>query len=801
MKAKLLSIFVFMLLTTSVFGIVINAEEESLSKEIFESIVFSEPKIQKVDQYISINIEEATSQLMQPGRPNLPICSKIFKFPFGTEIEDVVCRPSQVKSKIISAEIKPSPEPVLMDNINKNEEKNFAEDFTKKDNTIYKSMEFFPNSWYDYRVGCGLDETSRVVYLRIELYPVRYSPGKNTIKYANAFEISVEYKEKTNPAEFKDEYDMVIITHSDFTEKLQSLVDYKIDSGVQTKLVTLNDIYDGTYFEVEGRDNPERIKYFIKNAIEEWNITYVLLSGGINKVPGRLSYAQDGEEINFVSDLYYADIYDSHGEFCSWDSNGNDYFGEYYYQGTDEVDLYPDVMLGRLNFRSIDEVDGVINKLVTYESTGAYMEYWFSDFTVCGGDTFPDSNIVCEGEYLNEFAIGLMDGFTPERIWVTNGKLKFAINIDSALENGTGFLYMTGHGTHENWVTHPENDFETWWPLTGYFYFRVDILNNGEKLPVVVIGGCSNCQFTGSHCFGWSFVKNPDGGGIASYGYSALGWGYPGHGCASGLTGGMEMSAFKAYGDFEAKTTGELWVNAINNYLNEFGAGGAHSHKCIEEFQPFNDPALRIRKVSDKPNIPTIPDGPDYGGVGIPYEYNTMSTDPNGGYIKYCYDWGDGSNKWTDWYSSGQTASLKHSWEKPGVYEIRTKARDHYGLDSDWSEPFEVTIISETPFLDIIKVKGGIGKVNATIKNIGMLDAVDVTCNITVTGGFFGLINKFAEETFETLPVDEEKSMSVSSIFGIGKIDILVVASSPSANTTSASLQGFALGPIVLIKK
>lgn len=801
MKAKLLSIFVFMLLTTSVLGIVINAEEESPSKQIIESIVFSEPEVHKEGNYLSINIEEATSHLMQPGRPNLPIYSKIFKFPFGTEIEDVVCRPSKIISKTISGEIKPSLEPVIVGNINNNEEKNFAEDFIKKDNTIYKSMELFPDSWYDYRVGCGLDENSRVVYLRIELYPVRYSPGKNTIKYANSFEISVEYEEKNNPAEFKDEYDMVIITHSDFIEKLQPLVEYKIDSGVQTKLVTLNDIYDGTYFEVEGRDNPERIKYFIKNAIEEWNITYVLLSGGINKVPGRLSYCRVQEEINFVSDLYYADIYDSHGDFCSWDSNGNDYFGEYDYQGYDEVDLYPDVMLGRLNFRSTDEVDGVIDKLVTYESTGAYMENWFSDFTVCGGDTFSDFDNVCEGEYLNDNAIGIMNGFNPNRIWVTNGKLKYAINIDSALENGTGFLYFSGHGTHENWVTHPFNDFETWWPLTGYFYFRVDLLKNDEKLPVIIIGGCSNSQFTGKNCFGWSFIKNPDGGGIASYGYSALGYMYPGYACTSGLTGGLEMCAFKAYGDFGAKTTGELWVTALNNYLNDFGAGGATGHKCIEEWQPFNDPALRIRKVSDKPSTPSRPDGPDYGGVGIQYEYTTMSTDPNGGYIKYCYDWGDESIKWTDWYSSGQTASLKHSWEKPGVYEIRAKARDHYGLDSGWSEPYEVTIVSEAPFLDIIKVKGGIGKVNTTIKNLGMLDAVDVKCNITVTGGFFGFINKFAEETFETLLVDEEKSMSVSGIFGLGKIDILVVASSPSANTTSASLQGFALGPIVFIKK
>jgi len=799
MKTKILSIFVFTLLTTSIFGIVINAEEESFSKEIIESVVFSEPEISEEYQYFTVDIEEATSQLMQPGKPILPIYSKTYKFPFGTNIENVVCTPSQVTKKIISGEIKPSPEPVLLDKIYSLEEKN-TEDFTEKDNTVYNSKELFPNSWYDYRVGCGLDETCRLVYLRVQFYPVRYSPGKNLIKYANAVEISIDYKEPAKPVVFQDEYDMVIITHSDFSEKLQPLVDYKIDSGIETKLVTLDDIYDGIYFEVNGRDNQEKIKYFIKDAIEEWNITNVLLSGGMNKVPARPSYVQDGKEICFMSDLYYADIYDSHGDFCSWDSNENNFFGEYDYQGIDEVDLHPDVRLGRLNFRSIDEVDGVIDKIITYESTGAYMEDWFTDFTVCGGDTFPDSSNVCEGEYLNDNAIALMDGFSPDRIWTTNEKLKFAVNIDSALENGTGFLYMTGHGTHENWVTHPPNDFDTWWPLTGYFYFRVDLLKNEEKLPVVVIGGCSNCQFTGKNCFGWSFVKNPDGGGIASYGYSALGWGYPGYGCTSGLTGGMEMSAFKAYGTYEAKTTGELWVKALNNYLNEFGAGGAHSHKCIEEWQPFNDPTLRIRKVSDKPNKPDKPDGPDYGGVGIKYTYTTIGYDPNGGYIKYCFDWGDETTSWTDWYSSGQTASLGHSWEKPGEYEIKVKARDQYGLDSEWSESFVVTIVSQAPFLDIVKIKGGIGKVSATIKNIGLLDAVDVTCNISVNGGIFGFIDVFTDETYETLLVDEEKTMEASGIFGLGKIDVIVTASYPSANTTTEKLQGFTLGPIVFLK-
>ena len=48
-------------------------------------------------------------------------------------------------------------------------------------------------------------------------------------------------------------------------------------------------------------------------------------------------------EKSFLSDLYYADVYDSEGEFSSWDTNQNSFYGEYDHNGeTDMMDLYPD---------------------------------------------------------------------------------------------------------------------------------------------------------------------------------------------------------------------------------------------------------------------------------------------------------------------------------------------------------------------------------------------------------------------------------------------------------------------------
>jgi len=803
LKKKLLAIFVLISLISSIFTIGLNAGKNLDIKEKTESIIFSELKIQEKNNYITLNLEEAPLCLMRPGEPILPVYTKTFKFPFGTQIKEVKCKPSQIYKKVISGEIKPSPIPIPLINKNNKVGKNLVETSVIKDNRVYKNTNFFPYKWYDYSVGCGLDGSDHVVILTIRFYPVSYSPIKNTIQYAKKVDINVKYFEQIYPVIFNDKYDMVIIAPSEYSEKLQPLVEYKKDCSIDTISVSLDDIYNGTYFDVQGRDNQEKIKYFIKDAIEEWNIEYVLLAGGANKIPVRMSYVQDGWEESFISDLYYADIYDSKGDFCSWDSNDNDIFGEYNYEGrTDIVDLYPDIRLGRLNFRKIGEISGVVSKLITYESTGAYMETWFSNFVVCGGDTFPDSMNVDEGEYLNENAINYMDDFHPDKIWATNGRLQFAINIDNAIKNGSGFLYMTGHGTYENWATHPHNNFDIWWPLGSYFYSRVELLKNWEKIPVVIIGGCSNCEFLDNNCFGWSFVKNPEGGGVASYGNSAVGWGYTGYACTQGLTGGMELSAFKAYGDQNAKTTGELWVKALNNYLIDFGVWSAHGYKTVEEWQAFNDPSLRIFKISNKPNRPEIPEGPTYGEIGIEYSYTTSTTDPDGDLVKYCFDWGDNTVTWTDQLESGENASLNHTWDIPGDHQIKVKARDENGLDSEWSDPLSIYIDVNSPFISIEKIRGGFGKVIAKIKNIGTLEASNVNWSISVSGGTFGLINVFTENTIDIIEVEVEEKIKTSGIiFGFGNIEVNVTAMIPAANTATKTVNGFVFGPFVLLQK
>ncbi|RLI49641.1 MAG: peptidase C25, partial [Candidatus Thorarchaeota archaeon] len=180
------------------------------------------------------------------------------------------------------------------------------------------------------------------------------------------------------------------------------------------------------YDEFDGVDKPEQIKYFIKHAIEEYGVTYVLLAGGLKSifyakarddpnqgsrdwyVPVRYNNLYDNPQYPLnseeplhdpgcISDLYYADVYrynetSEQNEFESWNPNGDDYFAAWRHpiaENDTDLDYRPDVSLGRLAFRNRLEVKNVVDKIIKYETTELNSE-WFEKMTVIGGDGFLD---------------------------------------------------------------------------------------------------------------------------------------------------------------------------------------------------------------------------------------------------------------------------------------------------------------------------------------------------------------------------------------------------------------------------
>jgi len=191
---------------------------------------------------------------------------------------------------------------------------------------------------------------------------------------------------------------MVIISPNEYSQSLQLLIEHKNNIGTNTILKTTEEIFE----EFEGRDEVEKIKYFIKYSIENWNIKYVLLVGGAEKIP-----------------------YNFNGTFSNWDTNNNNIFAEYNWNGkNDEIDLYPDVNIGRLacidtnigRLACIDtnEVEICVNKIITYEQQKAYSQNWFNNITYIGGDSLAgDDDEIDEGEYVHQKVIEIFEGYNP----------------------------------------------------------------------------------------------------------------------------------------------------------------------------------------------------------------------------------------------------------------------------------------------------------------------------------------------------------------------------------------------------
>jgi hypothetical protein len=586
------------LLVLSGLGVVAITTHQTSELEVkTESITISEPFLQEKGQYITVNLKEATSSLLDPERPMLPVVTKVFTFPFGTHIRSVDVSFSDAHQLILSKDVIPASQPSPVDTKVANQ--------PIRDISVYGSSAVYPVASYRYSTGAGLEGNEHVIYLAVQWYPVRYSPAKNILNYTEHAEIKVTSEKPVTPTVFSDQYDLVIIAPSEFSNALQPLVDHKNSMGMNTTLKTTEEIYA----EYTGFDQAEQIKYFIKDAIETWGITYVLLVGSIDKLPIRTSYASYWEgEGGILTDLYYADIYNDTGGFCSWDENGNGRYGEVYHHqhhtdDIDGVDLYPDVNVGRLPCRKNADVKTVVNKIIHYE-TETYGQSWFKNMILIGGDTFPGEDGY-EGEQQNQITEQIMSDFTPIKLRTSDGTFT-ARALNQAINQGAGFIDYSGHGFETGLGTHPPNS-DTW---VEYRTSNLLGVINGYKLPIIFFDACltARLDFNVSVLFGyvngnlqllvnkfpaiasfllptfaWSFVQKRNGGAIATIGATRTAFGGLDSGC-----GYLAIHFWQAYATSE--TVSHMLTQAQNDYITHI----SDDFITVEEFILIGDPSLMI---------------------------------------------------------------------------------------------------------------------------------------------------------------------------------------------------------------
>jgi len=591
---KTLPIILIGILLISGFGAAVTTNIQSKKMSIQEEIRFSEPVITDQNNYLSVQIKEATSYAALPGNPVLPVYTKLFTFPFGTIIKDVSFTTSSEQAKELTNEILPAaqPTPVTGAPIILSNEKRVKNDL------VYLGTNTYPLSRLVYHVGAGLNGNNHVILLSVQYYPLLYVPQHNTLLFTPSVQITVTYEQSNNPLSSSADNKLLIIAPEEYTAALQPLVVHKNLYNIETTLMTTEWIATHS----TGRDLPEQIKYAIKDAIETNAISSVLLVGGVDKLPIRRSYVllwNWDEEV--ITDLYYSDIYNASGGFSSWDTNNNNKFGE----SADRVDHYPDVHLGRLACDSIKEVNIAVDKIIHYESE-TYGGDWFNTMIFIGGNTFPWSP-GNDGEENNELIMGIMSKFTPKIIWTSKGNFNRQ-TISNTITDGAGFVDYSGHGFEHGMGTFTPSGLQMKYYLSSY----IDDQKNGYKLPIIFFDACLTAKIdyifqdtldyskikyivtflvkalgvnTSQRipCYAWVFLKHESGGAIATIGATRTAYG----GVDSGA-GKMSIEFFSAYNS--SMYLGQMMTQMQNEYITD-----VHEDPfTVEEFILLGDPTLKI---------------------------------------------------------------------------------------------------------------------------------------------------------------------------------------------------------------
>jgi hypothetical protein len=390
---------------------------------------------------------------------------------------------------------------------------------------------------------------SAVAFIRV--YPVQYWPLSGELAYASKLEVEVTAtpdRERTeellppsraqsyraarlrtmvaNPSmlqryetrrlamESTADFDYLLITKSNLVSAFQPLVELKTQNGVSVKVETVEAILQSQ----AGRDDPERIRNFIRHAYTNWGITYVLLGGDTAVVPCRYAHVNMGSLVSnpiLPCDLYYSCL------DGTWNRDNDARWGEPN-DGDDggDVDLLGEVYVGRAPVETVEEVNIFVEKTVRYASQAhpnadrvqvlAEFLGTFSTGPAQGGDMFDPLVPV-----FNRYQVYWLDDrpFTTPQ-WTRADALQ-------AMNQSPHLAVFIGHGDDDTLIG--ANDFLTRSVETA----DLNLLTNAWPFLACSVG-CNVGQFDNDRfspdCIGEELVKRHRYGAFAAVLNSRLGW-------------------------------------------------------------------------------------------------------------------------------------------------------------------------------------------------------------------------------------------------------------------------------------
>jgi len=700
------SSFVIFLILISPTIISVEANAKHSDNTILLTYSFEQPKINQMNKngviYDQVTIPH-TSFIGDPNKPTLPVKGAYILLPPKTTMTSIKASYSDQKSlgEGFNIPINPNQIPILKNGLT-------ASYSLKQDEFTCESQ--YPGQLFS---EIGTYNFRGYTILVLSLFPIQYTPTSGELVYYPEITISVEtvkdeslnklyrgfekdrsaVKSKIdNPSMIKtytdildtqivsEGYDLLILTSRDLASGFESLQKFHNARGIKTKIKTIHDV---------GSNNTEILRAFLRDEYMNYGIEYLLLGGDHDTVPTKLLYAID---CDIPSDLYYSCL------DGPYNYDGDDHWGEPTDgEGGGDVDLFAEIYFGRACVDNLEEVGFFVNKTITYLTLDQNDEY-LRHIVMAGEYMFPPDVLTFDGpsqggaymeelineSYANEYyTLGIpYDDYNLEKLYDTtwnnsdqHGEGWDKLELINRINNGTHIINHLGHSS-------PGTNMK----LT---ISTVESFTNQEYV-FIYSQGCDAGAFTVSDCIAEYFTAKTPHGAFAGIWNSHVGM------CDEYSTNGPSQRYHRHFWD--AVYLEDIHViskaNQDSKEDNIFAINWDFMRLVYYELNLFGDPTINFFVFDTRntnPDKPMQPLGDTSGGTNIEYTYTTATIDPDDDQVLYLWDWGDGNfSDWLGPYNSNVTVEAFHSWTTDGEYEIRVKAKDVHGDESNWSEPLGV---------------------------------------------------------------------------------------------------------------
>lgn len=527
----------------------------------FETPTYTISDISVDGETICQIVAQNASFLIEKGEPEIPYYTQNIQIPSDANMAIKVMDITYDEVKV--SKILPSKGNLLRRQID--DDISYVYNKTYLENSFYKDSIAYINEPFIFRDVRGVT---------ISMFPFQYNPISGILRVVKTAKIVVypDGESKTNlqkrnqkplTAQFDNIYKrvfinyepqrynavldgekMVVITHPNFTQIVQPLVDWKNQKGIKTSLYEYGNGSVGSSLT--------SMKSFIQKMYDDSNTTYFLLVGDFEKIPSPMkTYATIGGSETVPADPSMMKL-----------------------NGTDN---YADAFLGRLSVQTESDAKIVVEKLLAYEKNPDSSGVWYKKAVGIASSEGKPTDI----SWVQDMRKALLAYNYVSVDSIYQGKSPSVTKFTDFINDGRGWVNFMGHGN------------VTGFGFSSGFWYKsshVNNLINGSMLPVIISVACSNGQFNGKNCFAEKWLKHPNGGAIAFLGSSPLqDWKPP-------QDGQKEMVRLLSLDEYIS-----LGAIIYNGEAKMVEVKGDKADKTFNTWTLFGDPSMMV--YTDKPQI------------------------------------------------------------------------------------------------------------------------------------------------------------------------------------------------------